>query len=287
MSSKVYDIITNQIIEMLEAGTVPWHKPWSAVGGPANLVSKKAYRGINVFMLEFTALKKDYSSNYWLSYKQAQKMKGQVRKGEKSTMVIFWRWLEREDKETGEITHFPMLRYYRVFNAEQVDWPEGFEIPTPELPDNYSPIEQADTIIANMPNAPSIEHNGSCASYNPRIDRVRLPPQASFDNTEAYYSTVYHELVHSTGHAKRLCRFTLDELANATEGGEFHCNEELIAEMGAAMLCGITGIEMAIIDNSAAYIASWLRRLRNDKRLVVQAAGQAQKAADCIQGITW
>jgi antirestriction protein ArdC len=269
MSNKVYEIVTEQILESLSKGTVPWHKPWKGGGLPMNLKSKKAYRGVNVFMLSLQGRE----SRYWLSYKQAKEMGGQVRKGEKSTMVVFWKRIKVEDKKNGEEKTIPMLRYYRVFNLDQID---GIEDPDATKDREHTPIEEAEAIVAGMPNRPEIAHKEQRAFYSLQSDFVNMPRPESFDNGEEYYSTLFHELGHSTRHKSRLNREK-----------NSYAQEELVAEMASAFLCGVTGIESKTLDNSAAYIDSWRKRISEDPRLVVTAGAQAQKASDYIQGITY
>lgn len=269
MSNKVYQIVTDRILEALENGTVPWHKPWKGGGLPTNLKSKKPYRGINTFMLSLTG----FSSRYWLSYKQAKAMGGQVRKGEKSTMVVFWKWVDGEDKESGKEKRFPILRYYNVFNLDQID---GIADPDEKGEDReHTPIESAEKIIEGMPNRPEIQHKEQRAYYSLGADFVNMPRPESFDNGEEYYSTLFHELGHATRHESRLNREK-----------NSYAQEELVAEMTSAFLCGVSGIESATLDNSAAYIESWRKRISDDPRLVVTAGAQAQKASDYIQGIS-
>jgi antirestriction protein ArdC len=280
MSIKVYEVINNRIMELLEQGTIPWRKTWNAVTNmPKNLVSGKEYKGINVFMLGC----QEYSSPYWMTFKQVQDKGGHVRKGEKSCPVIFWKWLDRtgmevsdgEEVRNGKI---PLLRYYSVFNLEQT---EGIEAPpTTEIINTFTPIERAEQIIAGMPYKPEIKHGGNRASYSPMLDYVKLPIPESFDSPEEYYSTAFHELTHATGHASRLGRKGV--LEPSYFGSHEYSKEELVAEMGAAFLCGFTGIESRTIENSAAYIRGWLRELKSDKTLLIHAAAQAQKAADFI-----
>ncbi len=275
--SKAYEVITDRIVELLEKGTVPWHKPW---GGPEympkSLVSGKDYRGINSFLLNSAC----YDSPYWITFKQAKDRKGNVRKGQKGYPCIFWNWMEKENPETGKTDNIPFLKYYTVFNVEQCD---NIEYPKPDVPENnHSPIERCEEIVHNMPRPPNIQHGGNAAKYTPLSDTVNMPRLGRFDSAEEYYSTLFHELSHSTGHEKRLGRKTLTELAGF--GSSKYSQEELIAEMGSAFLCGMGGIENAVIDNSASYVDHWMKRLRKDPRFIVQTAGQAQKAADFVLG---
>ena len=272
----VYEQITERIIAMLQTGTVPWRKPWNVQTGlPRNLVTKKVYRGINTFLLHAMS----YESAYWLTFRQAQQLGGTVRKGEKACPVVFWKQLEVEDKESHEIEKIPMLRFYYVFNTAQVDGLKNIPA-TVETPATVSTT--AEEIVAMMPKRPEIKHGLAKAFYSPSVDVVAMPDRARFDTEAGYFATLFHELTHASGHKSRLNRQTLTESAGF--GSNPYCREELIAEMGAAFLCGQAEIAERTIDNSAAYINNWLERLRNDKMLIVQAAAQAQKATDFILG---
>ena len=275
----IYEVITDQIIDRLEQGTVPWHQPWSAER-PKNLVSKNEYRGINIFLLGAGG----YANPYWLTVRQAKQLGGHVKKGEKPTPVVFWKWLqhERENPETGELeTHSaPLLRVYRVFNVEQCESIPADKVPPLENARDFHPIEEAERVVLEMPQCPIIQHETAQACYRRSADVVNMPQPEVFGSDEEYYSTLFHELTHATGHESRLKRLDSDELA--AFGSKDYSQEELVGEMGSAFLCGHCGIAERIIDNSAAYIQGWLRRLRNDKRLVVFAAAQAQKAVDFI-----
>lgn len=276
----VYQEVTDRIIASLEAGTVPWRRPWIAsTDAHRNPLSGTEYRGVNPFLLDITAWEAGYSDPLWCTFKQAQAAGGAVRKGEKSTLVIFWRMLKGTDKATGKERSIPMLRHYRVFNVAQVD---GLEIERPE-PVEFDPIERADEIIASMPNAPSIGHGGNRAFYHPAMDAVQLPAREQFVSSDAYYSTAFHELTHSTGHESRLNR---EEVAGRSAhgfGSEPYAREELTAELGAAMIGARAGIKPQT-EQSAAYIANWLRALRNDHKMLISAAGRAQRAADYVIG---
>lgn len=281
---KTYDVINSKIMELLEAGTVPWRKPWNAQSKmPKNIVSMKGYRGINTFLLGCSP----YGSPFWMTFKQCQDKGGHVVKGAKSTPVVFFQWLDRRDDgsvggEANIRNKIPMLRYYNVFNFEQV---EGVKAPdVTETVNVFTPIEKAEQIIAGMPLRPDIQHGGNAASYTPGLDYVKLPVPDTFQSPEEFYSTAFHELTHATGHAKRLGRKGI--LEPSYFGSHEYSKEELVAEMGACFLCGHAGIEQKIIENSAAYIKGWLKALKDDKTLLVQAAGQAQKASDFILNIT-
>jgi len=281
----VYGIVTSKIMELLEQGEIPWRKPWKCNGGARNLISKKQYRGINSFLLNCSP----YSSPYWLTFKQARDKGGHILRGERSTLVVFWKWIntvkEENTDSTGEqdskLTKVPMLRYYQVFNLEQT---EGITAPAEEEVINpFTPIETAEQIIESMQNRPEIQYGGDRACYSPILDYVRIPNRETFHSPEGLYSTIFHELIHATGHENRVGRKGITDLTYF--GSHEYSQEELVAEFGASMLAGIAGIEQQTIENQAAYIQGWLRVLKGDKKLAIIAAGQAQKACDYILNI--
>jgi len=286
MKKTVHDIITEQLITMLESGTAPWRKPWAgAAGGFAlNMKSKKQYRGINQFMLAFS----QYASPYWLTFKQAKELGGSIRKGEKSTPVVFFSWIYKDangkrvktDKQAESKAGF--YRYYRVFNIEQC---EGIENPAaPERVREHEPIREAELVADNMPQRPEIEHGGGRACYMPTADKVKMPEPEFFSKGEEYYSTLFHELGHATGHSSRLNRKGVTK-SEIRFGDSDYSREELVAEMTAAFLCGHSGIETATLENSAAYLANWIEALKGDSKLAITAGAQAQKAADFILNV--
>jgi len=259
----------------------PWRKPWTCQT-PANLITQKDYRGLNVFILA----SQGFPSRFWLTFNQATKLRGWIRKGEKSSPIIFWNLGDEREvtsQEGAKETSRPFfLRYYNVFNLSQT---EGIDIPASLLQETrtYDPIETCEQIVAKMPNPPAFEQSEK-AWYSPSNDVVGMPARGLFHSSEEYYATEFHELAHSTGHAKRLHR---ENFGNPVSfGSESYSKEELIAEMTAAMLCGVAGIAQQTLDNSAAYLTTWIARLRADSRLLVSAASHAQKAADFIQGKT-
>lgn len=274
----VYRIITDKIMGLLKQGTVPWHRPWKETETARNLVSGKAYRGVNRWLLNSLGFK----SSYWATFNQISKLGGSIKEGAKGAPIIFWRWVEMEDPDTGDIRQRPFLRYFRVFNLDQVtgiDEPVRSE--TEVTP--FSPLEECERLIKRMPSPPKIEHQRSQACYSPTRDVVNLLDKDSFKSSEDYYSVLFHELAHSTGHESRLNRSTVTDLAPF--GSTNYSREELTAEMAAAMVCGVAGIDNRTIDNSAAYIKGWLKKLSDDPKLVVRAASQAEKAADFIRGL--
>ena len=276
VKSDVYQVVTDRIIGLLESGTAPWHRPWKGNHqAPQNFISRKAYRGINSFLLHAAG----YASPFWLTFKQVQSLDARVKKGEHSFPVIFWKIFE--DDETGEKRKIPLLRYYNVFNVAQC---EGIKtLSVPDSNGDFHPIERCEQVVAEMPARPCIEHGSARACYSPAQDTVRMPEAKRFESPEAYYGTLFHELIHATGHASRLARKEITEPIRF--GSDPYSREELVAEMGAAFLCGHCAIENSTVAQSASYIQAWLERLKDDRKLVVHAAAQAQKACDFILGI--
>ena len=274
MKNHAYERITERIVALLEQGTIPWHKPWQVkTGWPHNYVSQKPYRGINAFLL--SAMRCE--SPFWLTFRQAIELGGIVRKGEKACPVVFWKPTKIADRESGEDKKISILRLYHVFNTAQCDG-----LGDAPFVRDISPVVKPAEIVAHMPEPPIIKHGMASAFYSPQEDSIGIPLQERFESEECYYTTLFHELIHSTGHETRLKRATLAETNGF--GSDPYCKEELIAEMGAAFLCGQAEIAERTIESSAAYIKAWLEKLQSDKTLVVQAAAQAQKAADFIMG---
>ncbi|MDE2125264.1 MAG: DUF1738 domain-containing protein [Armatimonadetes bacterium] len=283
----VYAIVTERITSALEASTVPWKKPWAVEGGlPRNLGTRRPYRGMNVLLL---SLGQAYRSPWWLTFRQATELGGHVRKGEHASLVTFWKSAERrtdhdgtdegDEANSGSVRRAPILRYYNVFNVEQcegiVSPPSGEFQPKPN-----ERIEACEMVVQHMPQRPTIRRDPRQASYSPVTDAVGIPDLPQFETAEDYYATLFHELVHSTGHKSRLARQTLG--TPTPFGSPDYSQEELVAEFGAAFLCGHTGILPTTVNNQAAYINGWLAVLQKDKRLLPIAASQAQRAADCI-----
>jgi len=283
----IYQEVTDRIVGYLEQGVAPWRNPIRRGGGdgwPKNLESGKRYRGINVFLLSLTAWSCGYTTDYWLTFRQAKEKGGQVRKGEKGSLVTFWKMYATKDKSSGEEIEVPVLKHYTAFNLEQID---GIEIPDAPKPDpDAVPFEQlaaAEDIVTGYRDRPTIvHHDGRRPFYQPASDNVCIPKPAIFDSRESYYGTLFHELSHSTGHSKRLDRGIDDKLAPF--GSPDYSREELVAELSSAFLCAAAGISPPTIEQSAAYLQSWINVLKGDKKLVIGAAGAAQKSADWILG---
>jgi antirestriction protein ArdC len=266
-TASAYEQITQRIIALMEAGTVPWQKPWKVLTGmPRNLISKRHYRGINLLML----LAADYESPFWLTFRQANELGGHIRKGERATPVVFWKQLKKsndpeDNPQPDESKPDPterkrpriVARLYSVFNVVQCEGLSNF----PSLPDQLGTLPEPAKVYENMPDRPVIKHGMRSAFYSPLDDVVGLPTLTNFSNEDAYYGTLFHELTHASGASKRLNRPTLT--ASAGFGSDPYCKEELIAELGAAFLSAHVGIAERTIDNSAAYIKNWIDRLKN------------------------
>lgn len=356
----------------LDAGVVPWHRPWTQGGLPRNLTNDRPYRGINVFLLEMAQAACGYTHPLWATYHQMKLASGYVydkdakvkyqwrfkpgddarvmsrdengkpvfgdvfriarcemenefnddmtlfdeegvrhpqgtyadpgygvKHGEKGTLVIFWKRIEYEKRDAGGAVVFDaagnpvqagvmLLRHYIVFNVDQCELPEGVVASGVEATRVIDPSVQADHIVDEYTRpasgGPQVAFGGDRAYYRPSTDEIQMPQQAAFDDDPSYYATLFHECVHSTGHPKRLDRFgEQDDIGTQT-----YSREELTAEMGAAMLLSMCDILHApLVENSAAYIASWRKQCVEDPRLIINAAAKAQRAVDLIIGQTW
>src|SRR5690606_13203874 len=241
----VYDIITQQIIEKLEQNIVPWRQPWTNAGIPKNPVTNRVYTGINVWILNALG----YSKNLFLTFKQIQDLGGSVIKGSKSIPVVFWKQDIKVDTETGEEKKKSILRYYSVFNIEQCEGlPEDYAQNTVEHP--YL-IDSCESVHKNMKDAPQLMHKHPEAFYSADYDVINIPHIKQFNSSDGYYSTLFHELIHSTGHEKRLNR---KEITGKIEFASYaYSKEELVAEMGACFLNSIFGLNRDF-ENNLAYI---------------------------------
>ena len=273
----VYEIVTARIIDQLEKGNVPWKQPWTNAGLPQNLISRKSYRGINLLLLASL----HYSQNFFLTLKQVQELGGKVKKGEKACPIVFWNW--KEDENIEEKKKIPILRYYSVFNVEQCEDIPADKIPVDNLDRPNNPIQACFDIVDNMPKKPAIKHKENRAYYYPFFDFINMPKMERFTDSESYYDTLFHELVHSTGHVTRLDRKEVVQMKSL--GGEAYSIEELTAEVGACYLASVGGIVDVHFDNNVAYIQGWLEKLKSDKRFIIYACAKAQKAVDFILNV--
>lgn len=322
-NQEIYESFTATICDMLDAGEVPpWRKPWQGAAGdfaPKSLAGR-SYRGVNVWWLLMAAQAKGYTGNVWGTFKQCKAaavssarkagrnieerkngrgravywdvdadtyFSGGVRKGEKSTAVILWKPAKGKDKVAADGTKekgqgYLLLRTFNVFNAEQCD---GIDVEEPaEAPTPVEIAADAHAVFGSYCDREglSVAHAGDRAYYSPKEDRIQLPPRDSFTSGEGYLATAYHEAAHSTGHAKRLDRKSLAEISHF--GSHAYAREELVAEFTAAFLCGVAGVSMPVIENQAAYLRSWSLKLREEPKLLIVCAAQAQKAADYVLG---
>lgn len=280
MGVSVYQIVTDRIIAELEKGIIPWERPWTGVrDGAFSRATGKPYSLLNQLLLG--------KPGEYLTYKQAQQAGGQVRKGEKGSIVVFWKMdgKAEKDADTGElkIKQFPILKYYYVFHVDQCDGIEPkYKEPvfTP-----LNPVEEAERVLNDYSTrcgVPIIHEKGNLAFYRPSTDEIHLPLMEQFSKQAEYYSVAFHESVHSTGHKSRLNR--LDD--SSRFGNEVYSKEELVAEMGAACILHELGIETdSSFRNSAAYIQNWLHVLKDDPKMVVHAAGKAEKAVKLILNV--
>lgn len=282
MSINVYELVTNRIIEQLENNIVPWEKPWhGTIDGAFNRVSKKPYSILNQMLLK-------YNGEY-ATFKQWQELGGHIRKAEKSEIIVFWKMYpikEKQDDGTEIIKTIPLLKYINVFHISQVD---GVEPLKQKVTHDIEPIEKAEKILNDYWNRENItiEHvKGDKAFYSPMFDKIQLPLFEQFKQSEEYYSTAFHESVHSTMKTSR-CNRQEDRKGKVVSfGSEEYSKEELVAEVGSAQLMNIVGIETTkSFRNSTAYIQSWLKVLRNDNKFIVSASSKAEKAVNYILGI--
>lgn len=289
--SDVYSRVTARIVNDLESGTRPWLKPWRSSGGAAALSrplrhNGAPYRGINVLLLWAEAFDRGFSSSVWMTYKQAQSLGGQVRKGETASLVVFAdRFTKTETDARGDEVErqIAFMKGYAVFNVEQIDnLPEMYRPPVATVQPDKPQVTLSATAEAFFGNTgAAIRHGGDRAFYAPGPDLICLPDPDRFVDAESYAATKAHELIHWTGNPTRLDR----QFGPALFGNEAYAKEELVAELGAAFLCADLGITPEPRPDHAAYLASWLQALKNDKRLIFSAAAHAQRAADYLHAL--
>jgi antirestriction protein ArdC len=283
MSNSVYQYVTDRIIEELQKGNIPWKKSWRGQKA-ISYVTRKEYKGINLLLLP-------YAGEY-MTFKQVSDLKGTVKKGEHAHMIVYYNWIMKNtgtlDKDGNEkMEKIPVLKYYNVFHISQT---EGIESKCEPIVvgNNNTIIEQAEKVVKDYVKREQLKLNivnGSDeAFYSPLKDEIVMPEITQFSGSNEYYSTLFHEVVHSTGHQRRLDRISKQK--SHTFGSEDYSKEELIAEIGASILCNNIGIEIPqTFKNSVAYIQSWLKVLKDDVRLIVVSAGQSHKAVDYIMNV--
>lgn len=317
VSYTAQDIVKDIIQAVEDDGLLPWQMPWAKNGLPKNNSTDKEYRGFNKLVLGFLGSRDGYSSSRWMTYKQAEEASYQqwlkdnnkknndqsrleyesdpnnykgVTKGEKGTRIIFHDQFEVDkdkdgnplkDKDGNPMTkRIPIHRVYAVFNADQT----GLDIPPDvTLRQNVNPIKEAEEVINNCPNAPKIKHGGDSAHYNPKTDTITMPERGRFKSDEDYYQTLFHELIHATAHKSRTDRMDGNW---SGFGSDPYAKEELVAELGSAMLMSLVGIDnQQTANNQAAYVQSWVKRFKEKPDMIIEASGAAQAAIDFIFGI--
>ena len=267
----VFKVVTDQILAQLDKGIIPWRRPWST-DAPTSYATNKEYQGINTILLQ-----SNYESPYWITFRQAQKMGGAIRAGEKGSPIVFVdRMVKEETNKEGQVVLRPIhfLKYYTVFNWCQT---KGLPEKLPVERDNQQ-IPGAEELLRRR--GPCIEIDTEQAYYRPHSDKIYLPTLDQFESSEAYYATAYHELTHWTGGAGRLCR---DSISNYHMGKDVRSQEELTAEMGAAFFCQIAALDTSqTLQNSTAYIQSWIQHLQNNPKWVLKASKQAREAVEYV-----
>jgi antirestriction protein ArdC len=289
MRTDIYEKITDQIVSELEKGTRPWLKPWNAEHAAGRITrplrgNGVAYRGMNVLMLWSAAMDKGFASPTWMTFKQALELKAHVRKGEQGSLVVYADKIIRAetDAATGESseTAIPFMKGYTVFNVEQIDdLPERFYAKAEPRSETVQRIAGAETFFAAT--RATVRHGGNMAFYSVTHDHVQMPPIEAFRDSESYYATLAHETVHWTRHPSRLER----DFGRKRFGDEGYAMEELVAELGSAFLSADLELTPEVRDDHAAYIGSWIKVLKNDKRAIFSASSYAQRAADFLHGL--
>jgi len=287
----VHHKITERIIDQLQQEQIPWQRPWSRYAPAHNLISKKRYRGINALVLNdtFTELRP-----YYLTFNQVKALGGRVKKGSKSFPVVYFNYnytriaddkklTEDEAKQLpkNEVERTSFLKNFNVFSIDQT---EGVvvDIPQDRLNDNITAIDSCEALIEHY--SVTVRHQGDQAFYLPRTDTVTMPPIERFDTAESYYSTLFHELIHSTGASTRLSRSGITDEKVKKNSPEY-AFEELVAEIGTAFLCSHLGISsQRVLDNQTAYIQGWISKLNDNPQWIIKASAQAQKAVDLLLG---
>lgn len=290
ITSNLYEEVTNKIISMIEQGVAPWRRTWSTYGLARNYGTKHIYTGINLLLMNNTL----HPIPYFMTFNQVKEYDGQVRKGAKAEKVIYFDVYYKDGNDTSldkeealrrrkngeDIQILKFIKYYHVFNIEDIEGIQ-FQIPEIELRPNEK-IALCERIIEEMPNRPELSQiNANKACYAPTHDFVNMPAIEQFESAEFYYATFFHELIHSTGHASRLAR---EEVMNPiTFGSKPYSKEELVAEMGASFICSSVQIDYDhVVENNAAYLAGWLKVLKEDSKFIFKVAADSQKAADYI-----
>jgi antirestriction protein ArdC len=289
MRTDVYQKITDQIVAMLEQGVRPWHQPWNAEHSAGRITRPLRgngipYQGINVLMLWSAAIEKGYAAPIWMTFKQALELQASVRKGEHGSLVVYADKIIRTetDSATGEEAEcaIPFMKGYTVFNVEQIDGlPSHYYAKPGARTDSVQRIAHAESFFATT--GANVVHGGSRACYVPSTDNIHMPCIDFFRDAESYYATLAHETTHWTRHESRLNR----DFGRKRFGDEGYAMEELVAELGAAFLAADLALTPEVREDHAAYIASWIKVLKGDKRAIFTASSHAQRAADYLHGL--
>jgi len=288
-----YTEIGERLISIIQtSGSLTWQSPYLASAGlPRSLSTGKAYRGLNTLLLWAAQGEGGYASAWWGTYKQITELGGQVRKGQHATQIVWWARIPKDETAPdGSIVKriIPVMKTFLVFNVEQADWADGLPSRCAEtVAPEFTPSEAAEAIAERyLAEGPRLTHERQdLAFYRPSDDVINVPTTDHIVSSDAYYATLFHEMTHSTGHATRLARQGITELTPHSRGSVYSY-EELIAEFGSAFLCASVGLD-STLDNSAAYLASWVTYLSDDPSVLPRAAQQAQRAVDLICGVSF
>ena len=286
-----YEKITNRMLDLMEdSNLAPWRKTWK--GGcedaATSMATGKHYNGCNAFLLTFMQAVHGYGTPFWGTYKQIKAHGGQIRKGERSECAIYWNFIEKMDPETGKERKVGFLKSFNVFNADQADWEDGMpekfgdSDPANDAWDGMTENEIAEAMMNGYLDREEVTltHGGSLACYEPKLDMIRMPKMRDFEGEGEYWSTLFHEIGHSTGHEARLNRPGVTDFEGF--GSHSYSEEELVAEFTACFLCTESGI-VDTRENSAAYLKSWAKVLKANPKMLVRAAGRAAKAAEFVK----
>ncbi|MET4294699.1 antirestriction protein ArdC [Bradyrhizobium sp. LB8.2] len=279
-TADLYSKVTDSIIKQLEAGVIPWTKPWAIEKKagiayvPTNVATGRPYSGINTLLLWAEAMERGFHSHSWMTFKQANDIGAHVRKGEHGSTVVFTKWTEKPDETSGEMKKKSLLKTYTVFHVEQLEkLPPAYQA-TVEPPPETEVYEGALRLIRDC--GLDLQYSGTKAAYYPQRDQVVLPPYSWFESPDEFYGVAFHEVIHATGHKDRLNRNLSTRF-----GSNAYAFEELVAELGSAFLCAHSGIPAR--HRSASYVENWLTVLKDDKRAIFQAASYASQAADWVR----
>ena len=288
--NQLAETVTNEIIEGIQNENLTWEKVWNPKNAPRNYASDRPYLGFNALWLSWVTVSKKFRSPYFLTFNQAKQLGGNVKKDEKGFKVVFWKITKfvkgkasNEEEENDDICGRKFTPFiWTVFNIDQI---EGIDFSIQDAKERvFSPIETCESIISGYSSCPNIVHEGDDAYYSPSKDFITMPEKETFKGDEQYYSVLFHEMVHSTGHSSRLGRF-VERTALVGFGSVEYSKEELIAEMGASFLNAFAGIKDANFKNSLAYLKGWLKPLKDDPKMLIYAAQKAHQAANYILGI--